>query len=155
MSEEEDAIIPPKKQTKKQKPAPALQQPEQQKVFQMTASDLNEFVKQQRLEWDAANGHVQKEDDVLSVSSIKSTDSTRSTQEQKKDAEYVTKTQRMYILQSFTITQLRAMHTKKGRSPTGSSKKELVYSAVNLVKTKTGLIDFIISSNPDDEDSDE
>lgn len=159
MSEEEDFkqveedIKPKQKKTKKQAPPP-LQQPQQPQIV-MTAEAFEAFLNKQRREWDAANAHVQNEDDVCSVSSIKSTNSTCSTKSQKDDPDYVTKAQRMYVLQSFTIPQLRAMTTKKGRSPMGSNKKELVYSAVNLVKTKTGLIDFILSSNPDDEDSDE
>lgn len=152
MSEEEEVEVP-KKTTKKQKPAPPLQQAQPQIV--MTAEALEAFLKQQRKEWDAANANVQKEDDVLSVSSITSTSSTKSTQSMKDNPDYLTKTQRMYILQAFTMAQLRNMTTKQGRPPTGSSKKELVYSAVNLVKTKSALIDFILSSNPEDEDSDE
>lgn len=158
MSEEEDFkqveedIKPKPKKTKK--PAPPLQQPQQPQIV-MTAEALEAFLNKQRREWDAANAHVQNEDDVCSVSSIKSTDSTKSTQSMKDSPDYLTKTQRMYILQAFTISQLRAMTTKKGRTPMGSSKKELVYSAVNLVKTKSALIDFILSSNPEDEDSDE
>ena len=152
MSEEEEIQQPQTKKTKK--PAPPLQQPQQPQIV-MTAEALEAFLNKQRREWDTANAYVQKEDDALSVSSVKSTDSTRSTKSIREDTDYLTKAQRMYVLQSFTITQLRAMRTKKGRSPQGSNKKELVYSAVNLVKTKTELIDFILTSNPEDEDSDE
>lgn len=151
--EEEEEIKPkkPAKKGKKQQPAPA-QQP---KIIQMTEDQMEAMLNKMRREYDTANAHVQKEGDVCSVSSIKSTSSTATNPGDKKDPEYLSKSQRMYVLQSFTIPQLRAMHTKKGRSPIGSNKKELVYSAVNLVKTKTSLIDFILSSNPEDDDSDE
>ena len=82
-------------------------------------------------------------DDAISVASIVSTGSLRSTASIRARKGFMKKGQRMYILSAFTIPQLREMHTYRGRTPNGSNKKELVYSAVNLVKTRDELVDFM------------
>ena len=148
--EEEEKPVPPPKKTKKSKkvPAPALDALEPTYTQDQVEFMLNKM----RREWDVANAHVKTEDDCCSVSSVKSTNSTKSTKSVKDSKGYMTKGQRMYILEAFTITQLRNMHTEKGRQANGSVKKELVYSAVNLVKTRDQLIDFILTSDPNFED---
>ena len=78
----------------------------------------------------------------------KSTASNKTTQSQKDHPDYISKRKRHFILEKFTATQLRAMHTPKGKKATGRNKEEVAYSALNLVKTKQDLVDFILSAMP-------
>lgn len=126
--EEEEPKPKPKKQTR-------------------NTGNLDEFVKQERKK----AGKRKVDDDERSNSS---SSSRQSTAEEKADPGYLTPDQRRYILHGFTIPQLRNMSTKKGRSPKGTSKSELVSSAAKLAKTRNALLDFILSSLEDD-DSDE
>lgn len=150
--EEEEKPVPPPKKVKKTKKVPAPVLEEAQSTPTYTQDQVEFMLNKMRREWDAANAHVTKEEDSCSVSSIRSTDSTRSSKSIKDSKGYMTKGQRMYILEAFSITQLRNMHTEKGRHASGTVKKELVYSAVNLIKTRDQLIDFILTSDPNFED---
>lgn len=152
--EEEKPAPPPPPKTKKVKKGKKTTQPGQSNNT-FTQDQVEFMLNKMRREWDAANAHMKTEDDCCSVSSIKSTDSTRSTKSIKDSPGYLSRGQRMYILEAFSITQLRNMQTEKGRHANGTVKKELVYSAVNLVKTRDQLIDFILSSDPNfNDDSD-
>lgn len=146
--EEEKPTPPPKFKKTKNVTQPVQQSPS------FTQDQVEYMINKMRMEWDATH-KKDEDDDNCSVSSIKSTNSTRSTKSIRDDPGYLSRGQRMYILEAFTITQLRNMQTEKGRRVNGTNKKEMVYSAVNLVKTRDQLIDFILSSDPNfNDDSD-
>ena len=91
-----------------------------------------------------------EEYDPIEAQEIKSSASTKTIQEEKDQDEYLTKSQRLFVLEFFTISALRSMHNWKGRTPIGSNKRDLLMTAVPLIKTKTQLIDFILSACPDE-----
>lgn len=152
--EESEPAPPPKKSPKLKFPSKKTKKTEEFKPA-MTFDDpevFSRYIEKMVNQKVAAMSHVEKEEDSCSVTSIKSSKSTKSTKSIKDKEGYLSKGQRMYVLQAFTIAQLRMMRTKKGRSPTGETKKDLVYSSVNLVKTGQELLDFILTSDPNFED---
>ncbi|KAI5504850.1 hypothetical protein TVAGG3_0635860 [Trichomonas vaginalis G3] len=88
------------------------------------------------------------EDDRLSVSSLKSTDSTRTTDSVKDRDDYLKQSERLFILQSFTVGALKNMRNYEGQTPAGDRKTDILTRAVQLVKTKTEIVDFILAACP-------
>ncbi|KAI5547329.1 hypothetical protein TVAGG3_0151890 [Trichomonas vaginalis G3] len=88
------------------------------------------------------------EDDRLSVSSLKSTDSTRTTDSVKDRDDYLKQSERLFILQPFTVGALKNMRNYEGQTPAGDRKTDVLARAVQLVKTKTEIIDFILAACP-------
>ncbi|EAX74858.1 kexin-like serine endoproteas, putative [Trichomonas vaginalis G3] len=88
------------------------------------------------------------EDDRLSVSSLKSTDSTRTTDSVRDREDYLKQSERLFILQSFTTGALKNMRNYEGQTPAGDRKTDVLARAVQLVKTKTEIVDFILAACP-------
>ncbi|KAI5548967.1 hypothetical protein TVAGG3_0176100 [Trichomonas vaginalis G3] len=88
------------------------------------------------------------EDDRLSVSSLKSTDSTRTTDSVRDREDYLKQSERLFILQSFTVGALKNMRNYEGQTPAGDRKTDVLARAVQLVKTKTEVVDFILAACP-------
>ncbi|KAI5538836.1 hypothetical protein TVAGG3_0004800 [Trichomonas vaginalis G3] len=88
------------------------------------------------------------EDDRLSVSSLKSTDSTRTTDSVKDRDDYLKQSERLFILQPFTVGALKNMRNYEGQTPAGDRKTDVLARAVQLVKTKTEIVDFILAACP-------
>ncbi|EAX71104.1 hypothetical protein TVAG_005590 [Trichomonas vaginalis G3] len=88
------------------------------------------------------------EDDRLSVSSLKSTDSTRTTDSVRDREDYLKQSERLFILQSFTVGALKNMRNYEGQTPAGDRKTDILTRAVQLVKTKTEIVDFILAACP-------
>ncbi|EAY13036.1 hypothetical protein TVAG_077740 [Trichomonas vaginalis G3] len=88
------------------------------------------------------------EDDRLSVSSLKSTDSTRTTDSVRDREDYLKQSERLFILQSFTVGALKNMRNYEGQTPAGDRKTDVLARAVQLVKTKTEIVDFILAACP-------
>ncbi|EAX84648.1 hypothetical protein TVAG_418190 [Trichomonas vaginalis G3] len=89
-----------------------------------------------------------EEYDSLEECEINSTSSTKTNGEEKEGEEYLTKEQRLYVLESYSYETLKHMKNWKNKSAKGKDKREVLKNAVLLVKTKTQLIDFILSSLP-------
>ncbi|EAX90446.1 hypothetical protein TVAG_278670 [Trichomonas vaginalis G3] len=92
----------------------------------------------------------EEEYDPIEEDEIKSTASTRTLQAEREQDDFLPKSQRLYVLKFFTVPALRSMRNWKGRVPMGSNRRELLMSAILLVKTKAELMDFILSSCPDE-----
>ena len=92
----------------------------------------------------------QEDYDPIEEDEIKSTASTRTLQAEREQDDFLPKSQRLYVLKFFTVPALRSMRNWKGRVPMGSNRRELLMSAILLVKTKAELMDFILSSCPDE-----
>ncbi|KAI5504318.1 hypothetical protein TVAGG3_0627960 [Trichomonas vaginalis G3] len=92
--------------------------------------------------------HSPMEDDRLSVSSLKSTDSTRTTDSVRDREDYLKQSERLFILQSFTVGALKNMRNYEGQTPAGDRKTDVLARAVQLVKTKTEIVDFILAACP-------
>ncbi|KAI5510915.1 hypothetical protein TVAGG3_0726080 [Trichomonas vaginalis G3] len=88
------------------------------------------------------------EDDRLSVSSLKSTDSTRTTDSVRDREDYLKQSERLFILQSFAVGALKNMRNYEGQTPAGDRKTDVLARAVQLVKTKTEIVDFILAACP-------
>ncbi|EAY16842.1 gamma-gliadin, putative [Trichomonas vaginalis G3] len=88
------------------------------------------------------------EDDRLSVSSLKSTDSTRTTDSVRDREDYLKQSERLFILQPFTVGALKNMRNYEGQTPAGDRKTDVLARAVQLVKTKTEIVDFILAACP-------
>ncbi|KAI5526639.1 hypothetical protein TVAGG3_0282180 [Trichomonas vaginalis G3] len=88
------------------------------------------------------------EEDRLSVSSLKSTDSTRTTDSVKDRDDYLKQSERLFILQPFTVGALKNMRNYEGQTPAGDRKTDVLARAVQLVKTKTEIVDFILAACP-------
>ncbi|EAX81053.1 gamma-gliadin, putative [Trichomonas vaginalis G3] len=88
------------------------------------------------------------EDDRLSVSSLKSTNSTRTTDSVRDREDYLKQSERLFILQPFTVGALKNMRNYEGQTPAGDRKTDVLARAVQLVKTKTEIVDFILAACP-------
>ncbi|EAX84282.1 hypothetical protein TVAG_102250 [Trichomonas vaginalis G3] len=88
------------------------------------------------------------EEDRLSLSSLKSTDSTRTTDSVRDRDDYLKQSERLFILQSFTVGALKNMRNYEGQTPAGDRKTDVLARAVQLVKTKTEIVDFILAACP-------
>ncbi|KAI5531652.1 hypothetical protein TVAGG3_0356340 [Trichomonas vaginalis G3] len=88
------------------------------------------------------------EDDRLSVSSLRSTNSTRTTDSVRDREDYLKQSERLFILQSFTVGALKNMRNYEGQTPAGDRKTDVLARAVQLVKTKTEIVDFILAACP-------
>ncbi|KAI5498954.1 hypothetical protein TVAGG3_0836400 [Trichomonas vaginalis G3] len=88
------------------------------------------------------------EDDRLSVSSLRSTDSTRTTDSVRDREDYLKQSERLFILQPFTVGALKNMRNYEGQTPAGDRKTDVLARAVQLVKTKTEIVDFILAACP-------
>ncbi|KAI5499539.1 hypothetical protein TVAGG3_0844970 [Trichomonas vaginalis G3] len=88
------------------------------------------------------------EDDRLSVSSLRSTNSTRTTDSVRDREDYPKQSERLFILQPFTIGALKNMRNYEGQTPAGDRKTDVLTRAVQLVKTKTEIVDFILAACP-------
>ncbi|KAI5519870.1 hypothetical protein TVAGG3_0541570 [Trichomonas vaginalis G3] len=88
------------------------------------------------------------EEDRLSVSSLKSTDSTRTTDSVRDREDYLKQSERLFILQPFTTGALKNMRNYEGQTPAGDRKTDVLARAVQLVKTKTEIVDFILAACP-------
>lgn len=135
----------PKKKCRKQKTKKSSSTTEMMKMMQEQQRQFQEALQKMQREYIIANPKNDP-DDICSESDCKSTSSTRTTQSIRDEDDYLTKGERLFILNQFTIPMLQHMRTNKGKYPTGSSKRELVASAVNLTKTKGDLIDFLLSA---------
>ncbi|KAI5512296.1 hypothetical protein TVAGG3_0747820 [Trichomonas vaginalis G3] len=123
------------------------QAPPQQFQFQSQSKrdqDFEEGLNRLRKEYATAP----MEDDRLSVSSLKSTDSTRTTDSVKDRDDYLKQSERLFILQSFTVGALKNMRNYEGQTPAGDRKTDVLTRAVQLVKTKTEIVDFILAACP-------
>ncbi|EAY09313.1 hypothetical protein TVAG_394850 [Trichomonas vaginalis G3] len=127
--------------------APPQQAPPQQFQFQSQSKrdqDFEEGLNRLRKEYATAP----MEDDRLSVSSLKSTDSTRTTDSVRDREDYLKQSERLFILQSFTVGALKNMRNYEGQTPAGDRKTDILARAVQLVKTKTEIVDFILAACP-------
>ncbi|KAI5488897.1 hypothetical protein TVAGG3_0975540 [Trichomonas vaginalis G3] len=88
------------------------------------------------------------EDDRLSVSSLRSTNSTRTTDSVRDREDYLKQSERLFILQPFTVGALKNMRNYEGQTPAGDRKTDVLTRAVQLVKTKTEIVDFILAACP-------
>ncbi|KAI5519068.1 hypothetical protein TVAGG3_0224980 [Trichomonas vaginalis G3] len=88
------------------------------------------------------------EDDRLSVSSLRSTNSTRTTDSVRDRDDYLKQSERLFILQPFTAGALKNMRNYEGQTPAGDRKTDVLTRAVQLVKTKTEIVDFILAACP-------
>ncbi|KAI5508701.1 hypothetical protein TVAGG3_0692910 [Trichomonas vaginalis G3] len=88
------------------------------------------------------------EDDRLSVSSLRSTNSTRTTDSVRDREDYLKQSERLFILQPFTAGALKNMRNYEGQTPSGDRKTDVLTRAVQLVKTKTEIVDFILAACP-------
>ncbi|KAI5519882.1 hypothetical protein TVAGG3_0541740 [Trichomonas vaginalis G3] len=88
------------------------------------------------------------EEDRLSVSSLKSTNSTRTTDSVRDRDDYLKQSERLFILQPFTVGALKNMRNYEGQTPAGDRKTDVLARAVQLVKTKTEIVDFILAACP-------
>ncbi|KAI5531401.1 hypothetical protein TVAGG3_0352640 [Trichomonas vaginalis G3] len=88
------------------------------------------------------------EDDRLSVSSLRSTNSTRTTDSVRDRDDYLKQSERLFILQPFTVGALKNMRNYEGQTPAGDRKTDVLTRAVQLVKTKTEIVDFILAACP-------
>ncbi|EAX75396.1 gamma-gliadin, putative [Trichomonas vaginalis G3] len=88
------------------------------------------------------------EEDRLSLSSLKSTDSTRTTDSVRDREDYLKQSERLFILQPFTVGALKNMRNYEGQTPAGDRKTDVLARAVQLVKTKTEIVDFILAACP-------
>ncbi|KAI5502349.1 hypothetical protein TVAGG3_0885440 [Trichomonas vaginalis G3] len=88
------------------------------------------------------------EEDRLSLSSLKSTDSTRTTDSVRDREDYLKQSERLFILQPFTVGALKNMRNYEGQTPAGDRKTDVFARAVQLVKTKTEIVDFILAACP-------
>ncbi|EAX81305.1 hypothetical protein TVAG_244680 [Trichomonas vaginalis G3] len=88
------------------------------------------------------------EDDRLSVSSLRSTNSTRTTDSVRDREDYLKQSERLFILQPFTAGALKNMRNYEGQTPAGDRKTDVLTRAVQLVKTKTEIVDFILAACP-------
>ncbi|EAX76282.1 kexin-like serine endoproteas, putative [Trichomonas vaginalis G3] len=88
------------------------------------------------------------EEDRLSLSSLKSTDSTRTTDSVRDREDYLKQSERLFILQPFTVGALKNMRNYEGQTPAGDRKTDVLTRAVQLVKTKTEIVDFILAACP-------
>ncbi|EAY06435.1 hypothetical protein TVAG_403920 [Trichomonas vaginalis G3] len=123
------------------------QAPPQQFQFQSQSKRDQEFEEGlNRLRKDYATAPM--EDDRLSVSSLKSTDSTRTTDSVRDREDYLKQSERLFILQSFTVGALKNMRNYEGQTPAGDRKTDILTRAVQLVKTKTEIVDFILAACP-------
>ncbi|EAX66630.1 hypothetical protein TVAG_586290 [Trichomonas vaginalis G3] len=123
------------------------QAPPQQFQFQSQSKRDQEFEEGlNRLRKDYATAPM--EDDRLSVSSLKSTDSTRTTDSVRDREDYLKQSERLFILQSFTVGALKNMRNYEGQTPAGDRKTDVLARAVQLVKTKTEIVDFILAACP-------
>ncbi|KAI5545139.1 hypothetical protein TVAGG3_0115390 [Trichomonas vaginalis G3] len=86
------------------------------------------------------------EDDRLSVSSLRSTNSTRTTDSVRDREDYLKQSERLFILQPFTVGALKNMRNYEGQTPAGDRKTDVLTRAVQLVKTKTEIVDFILAA---------
>ncbi|EAX70881.1 hypothetical protein TVAG_142560 [Trichomonas vaginalis G3] len=123
------------------------QAPPQQFQFQSQSKrdqDFEEGLKRLRKEYATAP----MEDDRLSVSSLKSTDSTRTTDSVRDREDYLKQSERLFILQPFTVGALKNMRNYEGQTPAGDRKTDVLARAVQLVKTKTEIVDFILAACP-------
>ncbi|KAI5517141.1 hypothetical protein TVAGG3_0501800 [Trichomonas vaginalis G3] len=123
------------------------QAPPQQFQFQSQSKrdqDFEEGLNRLRKEYATAP----MEDDRLSVSSLKSTDSTRTTDSVKDRDDYLKQSERLFILQPFTVGALKNMRNYEGQTPAGDRKTDVLARAVQLVKTKTEIVDFILAACP-------
>ncbi|EAX73146.1 hypothetical protein TVAG_533190 [Trichomonas vaginalis G3] len=141
---------PPQQAPSQQAPsqqAPPQQAPPQQFQFQSQSKrdqDFEEGLNRLRKEYATAP----MEDDRLSVSSLKSTDSTRTTDSVRDREDYLKQSERLFILQSFTVGALKNMRNYEGQTPAGDRKTDVLARAVQLVKTKTEIVDFILAACP-------
>ncbi|EAX65541.1 hypothetical protein TVAG_551800 [Trichomonas vaginalis G3] len=127
--------------------APPQQAPPQQFQFQSQSKrdqDFEEGLNRLRKEYATAP----MEDDRLSVSSLKSTDSTRTTDSVRDREDYLKQSERLFILQPFTVGALKNMRNYEGQTPAGDRKTDVLARAVQLVKTKTEIVDFILAACP-------
>ncbi|KAI5483462.1 hypothetical protein TVAGG3_1062990 [Trichomonas vaginalis G3] len=123
------------------------QAPPQQFQFQSQSKRDQEFEEGlNRLRKEYATAPM--EDDRLSVSSLKSTDSTRTTDSVRDREDYLKQSERLFILQSFTVGALKNMRNYEGQTPAGDRKTDVLARAVQLVKTKTEIVDFILAACP-------
>ncbi|EAX80669.1 hypothetical protein TVAG_461610 [Trichomonas vaginalis G3] len=123
------------------------QAPPQQFQFQSQSKRDQEFEEGlNRLRKDYATAPM--EDDRLSVSSLKSTDSTRTTDSVRDREDYLKQSERLFILQPFTVGALKNMRNYEGQTPAGDRKTDVLARAVQLVKTKTEIVDFILAACP-------
>ncbi|KAI5551140.1 hypothetical protein TVAGG3_0209550 [Trichomonas vaginalis G3] len=123
------------------------QAPPQQFQFQSQSKrdqDFEEGLNRLRKEYATAP----MEDDRLSVSSLKSTDSTRTTDSVRDREDYLKQSERLFILQPFTVGALKNMRNYEGQTPAGDRKTGVLARAVQLVKTKTEIVDFILAACP-------
>ncbi|EAX71053.1 hypothetical protein TVAG_578580 [Trichomonas vaginalis G3] len=123
------------------------QAPPQQFQFQSQSKrdqDFEEGLNRLRKEYATAP----MEDDRLSVSSLKSTDSTRTTDSVRDREDYLKQSERLFILQPFTVGALKNMRNYEGQTPAGDRKTDVLARAVQLVKTKTEIVDFILAACP-------
>ncbi|EAX78781.1 hypothetical protein TVAG_002080 [Trichomonas vaginalis G3] len=123
------------------------QAPPQQFQFQSQSKrdqDFEEGLNRLRKEYATAP----MEDDRLSVSSLKSTDSTRTTDSARDREDYLKQSERLFILQPFTVGALKNMRNYEGQTPAGDRKTDVLARAVQLVKTKTEIVDFILAACP-------
>ncbi|EAX90485.1 hypothetical protein TVAG_360320 [Trichomonas vaginalis G3] len=123
------------------------QAPPQQFQFQSQSKrdqDFEEGLNRLRKEYATAP----MEDDRLSVSSLKSTDSTRTTDSARDREDYLKQSERLFILQPFTVGALKNMRNYEGQTPAGDRKTDVLTRAVQLVKTKTEIVDFILAACP-------
>ncbi|KAI5485657.1 hypothetical protein TVAGG3_0928550 [Trichomonas vaginalis G3] len=123
------------------------QAPPQQFQFQSQSKrdqDFEEGLNRLRKEYATAP----MEDDRLSVSSLKSTDSTRTTDSVRNREDYLKQSERLFILQPFTVGALKNMRNYEGQTPAGDRKTDVLARAVQLVKTKTEIVDFILAACP-------
>ncbi|KAI5493713.1 hypothetical protein TVAGG3_1043660 [Trichomonas vaginalis G3] len=123
------------------------QAPPQQFQSQSQSKRAQEFEEGlNRLRKDYATAPM--EDDRLSVSSLRSTNSTRTTDSVRDRDDYLKQSERLFILQSFTVGALKNMHNYEGQTPAGDRKTDVLARAVQLVKTKTEIVDFILAACP-------
>ncbi|KAI5482112.1 hypothetical protein TVAGG3_0094030 [Trichomonas vaginalis G3] len=123
------------------------QAPPQQFQFQSQSKrdqDFEEGLNRLRKEYATAP----MEDDRLSVSSLRSTNSTRTTDSVRDREDYLKQSERLFILQSFTVGALKNMRNYEGQTPAGDRKTDVLARAVQLVKTKTEIVDFILAACP-------
>ncbi|KAI5515481.1 hypothetical protein TVAGG3_0477080 [Trichomonas vaginalis G3] len=121
-------------------PPPQFQSQSQSKRDQEFEEGLN------RLRKEYATAPM--EDDRLSVSSLRSTNSTRTTDSVRDREDYLKQSERLFILQPFTVGALKNMRNYEGQTPAGDRKTDVLARAVQLVKTKTEIVDFILAACP-------
>ncbi|KAI5540923.1 hypothetical protein TVAGG3_0044420, partial [Trichomonas vaginalis G3] len=123
------------------------QAPPQQFQFQSQSKrdqDFEEGLNRLRKEYATAP----MEDDRLSVSSLKSTDSTRTTDSVRDREDYLSSLRDSSSYNHLQLELSRTCAITKVRHQLETAKQNVLARAVQLVKTKTEVVDFILAACP-------